>query len=44
MSDDSPIDRVDEPVTPTYIARDCQALGVAPDAMLLVHASLPSLG
>jgi aminoglycoside 3-N-acetyltransferase len=44
VSDDSPVDRVDEPVTPTRIARDCQALGVAPDATLLVHASLSSLG
>lgn len=44
MSDDSPVERVDEPVTPDRIARDLRALGVAPDATLLVHSSLSSVG
>jgi aminoglycoside 3-N-acetyltransferase len=44
LSDDSPVDRVDDPVTPARIARELGALGVAPDATLLLHSSLSSLG
>lgn len=40
----SPVDRVDEPVTPERIAADLRALGVGPGDVLLVHSSLSAVG
>ncbi|MFB6118183.1 aminoglycoside N(3)-acetyltransferase [Halosegnis sp.] len=44
MTDDRPVDRVDEPVTPARIAADLADLGVNPGETLLVHSSLSALG
>ena len=43
-SEPSPVDAVDEPVTPERIADDLRALGVEAGDTLLVHSSLSAIG
>jgi len=40
----SPVERVDEPVTPGQVAADLRALGVEQGDVLLVHSSLSAVG